>query len=53
MALAEEMIYDQGRLLNASFRDYKMLTAMDSLPVEPGMVPGALLRKKRGHEEVE
>ncbi len=37
-ALAEEMIYDQGKLLNANFRDYKMLTAMDSLPVEPIIV---------------
>ena len=31
-ALAEEMIYDQGKLLNPNFRDYKMLTAMDALP---------------------
>jgi len=37
-ALAEEMIYDQGRLLNANFRDYKMLTALDALPVEPIIV---------------
>ncbi|MCL5735058.1 MAG: molybdopterin-dependent oxidoreductase [Actinobacteria bacterium] len=37
-ALAEEMIYDQGKLLNANFRDYKMLTAMDALPVEPIIV---------------
>lgn len=37
-ALAEEMIYDQGRLLNPNFRDYKMLTALDSLPVEPIIV---------------
>jgi CO/xanthine dehydrogenase Mo-binding subunit len=37
-ALAEEMIYDQGRLLNPNFRDYKMLTAMDALPIEPIIV---------------
>ena len=36
--LAEEMIYDQGKLLNPNFRDYKMLTAMDALPVEPIIV---------------
>ena len=32
------MIYDQGKLLNPNFRDYKMLTAMDALPVEPIIV---------------
>ena len=37
-ALAEEMIYDHGRLLNPNFRDYKMLTALDALPVEPIIV---------------
>lgn len=37
-ALTEEMIYDEGRLLNPNFRDYKVLTAMDTLPVEPVIV---------------
>lgn len=37
-ALAEEMIYDQGLLSEARFREYKVLTTMDSLPVEPIIV---------------
>ena len=37
-ALAEEMIYEEGRLLNPNFRDYKMLTALDAVPVEPVLV---------------
>jgi len=37
-ALTEEMVYDHGRLLNPNFRDYKILTALDSLPVEPVLV---------------
>ncbi len=34
-ALTEEMIYEQGRLRNPNFRDYKILTAKDAVPVEP------------------
>lgn len=37
-ALAEEMIYEKGKLLNPNFRDYKILTARDALPVEPVLV---------------
>ncbi len=37
-ALAEEMIFEEGRLLNPNFRDYKMLTALDSVDVEPILV---------------
>ncbi|MDW7710327.1 MAG: xanthine dehydrogenase family protein molybdopterin-binding subunit [Deferrisomatales bacterium] len=37
-ALTEEMIYRDGRLLNPNFRDYKILTAVDTLPVEPVLV---------------
>jgi len=37
-ALTEEMIYQEGRLLNPNFRDYKILTAMDTLPVEPVII---------------
>ncbi len=37
-ALAEEMIFDEGKLLNPNFRDYKMLTALDSVDVEPILV---------------
>ena len=37
-ALTEELLYDHGRLLNPNFRDYKLLTALDSLPVEPVIV---------------
>ena len=34
-ALTEEMIFEQGRLRNPNFRDYKILTAKDAVPVEP------------------
>ncbi|MBE0617371.1 MAG: molybdopterin-dependent oxidoreductase, partial [Proteobacteria bacterium] len=37
-ALTEEMIYDEGRLRNPNFRDYKILTAADTIPVEPVLV---------------
>jgi xanthine dehydrogenase molybdenum-binding subunit len=37
-ALAEELIYEEGRLLNPNFRDYKLLTALDTVPVEPVIV---------------
>ncbi|MHB8868616.1 MAG: xanthine dehydrogenase family protein molybdopterin-binding subunit [Thermoleophilia bacterium] len=37
-ALAEEMIFEEGKLLNPNFRDYKMLTALDSVAVEPVLV---------------
>ena len=37
-ALSEEMIFDHGQLLNPNFRDYKMLTAMDIVPIEPIIV---------------
>ncbi len=37
-ALTEEMIYQEGRLKNPNFRDYKILTAADAIPVEPVLV---------------
>jgi xanthine dehydrogenase molybdenum-binding subunit len=37
-ALSEEMVYEGGRLLNANFRDYKILTARDAVAVEPVIV---------------
>ncbi len=37
-ALTEEMIYEEGRLRNPNFRDYKILTAADTIPVEPVLV---------------
>ncbi|MBI5442764.1 MAG: xanthine dehydrogenase family protein molybdopterin-binding subunit [Deltaproteobacteria bacterium] len=37
-ALSEEMVYEKGRLLNPNFRDYKILTARDAVPVEPVIV---------------
>ncbi len=37
-ALTEEMIFEQGRLRNANFRDYKILTAKDAVPVETVIV---------------
>lgn len=37
-ALTEEMIYREGRLLNPNFRDYKILTTMDAVPVDVALV---------------
>ena len=37
-ALSEEMIFEQGRLRNPNFRDYKILTAKDAVKVEPVIV---------------
>ncbi|GAB4264135.1 MAG: xanthine dehydrogenase family protein molybdopterin-binding subunit [Deferrisomatales bacterium] len=37
-ALTEEMLYERGRLLNGNFRDYKVLTAADAVPVEVVLV---------------
>ncbi len=37
-ALTEEMIYREGRLLNPNFRDYKILTTMDAIPVDVVLV---------------
>jgi xanthine dehydrogenase molybdenum-binding subunit len=37
-ALSEEMVYQQGRLLNPNFSDYKLLTAMDGNPIEVVLV---------------
>lgn len=37
-ALSEEMIFQDGRLLNPNFSDYKILTAMDATPVEVALV---------------
>jgi xanthine dehydrogenase molybdenum-binding subunit len=37
-ALSEEMVFEKGRLLNPNFRDYKILTARDAIPVEPVLV---------------
>jgi len=39
--LTEEMKLEQGRVMNPNFLDYKMLTAMDVVPVEPIIIePG-------------
>lgn len=39
--LTEEMKLDKGRVMNPDFLDYKMLTAMDVVPVEPIVIePG-------------
>lgn len=34
-ALSEELLFDQGKLLNPNFRDYKILTCLDIVPIEP------------------
>jgi len=33
-ALTEEMLFEEGRMLNPNFRDYKILTALDTPPIE-------------------
>jgi len=39
--LTEEIKLEQGRVMNPNFLDYKMLTAMDVIPVEPIVIePG-------------
>jgi xanthine dehydrogenase molybdenum-binding subunit len=39
--LTEEMKLEQGKVMNPNFLDYKMLTAMDVVPVEPIVIePG-------------
>lgn len=37
-ALTERLILDKGEVMNANFRDYKLLTAKDVIPVEPVIV---------------
>jgi CO/xanthine dehydrogenase Mo-binding subunit len=37
-ALTEQLILDKGEVMNPNFRDYKMLTAKDVIPVEPVIV---------------
>ncbi|MEW5725285.1 MAG: xanthine dehydrogenase family protein molybdopterin-binding subunit [Thermodesulfobacteriota bacterium] len=37
-ALTEQMILREGRVMNDNFLDYKILTAMDKVPVEPVVV---------------
>jgi len=37
-ALTEEMVYEKGRLMNPNFRDYKILTARDTVKVTPVLV---------------
>jgi len=40
-ALTEEIKLEKGRVMNPNFRDYKMLTARDAVPVEPIVIePG-------------
>ncbi|NIO05979.1 MAG: molybdopterin-dependent oxidoreductase [Proteobacteria bacterium] len=34
-ALTERLILEKGEVMNANFRDYKLLTAKDVIPVEP------------------
>lgn len=37
-ALTERLILDKGEVMNANFRDYKIITAKDVIPVEPVIV---------------
>lgn len=37
-ALTERLILDKGEVMNPNFRDYKILTAEDTIPVEPVIV---------------
>ena len=37
-ALTEEMLFDHGRMLNPNFRDYKILTCLDLVPMESVIV---------------
>jgi xanthine dehydrogenase molybdenum-binding subunit len=37
-ALTERLILEKGEVMNPNFRDYKMLTAKDVIPVEPVIV---------------
>ena len=37
-ALSEELIVEQGRVMNPNFRDYKVLTALDVAPIRPPIV---------------
>jgi len=37
-ALTEQLILEKGEVMNANFRDYKILTAKDKIPVEPVIV---------------
>jgi xanthine dehydrogenase molybdenum-binding subunit len=36
--LTEQLIFDKGECMNPNFRDYKILTAKDVIPVEPVIV---------------
>jgi xanthine dehydrogenase molybdenum-binding subunit len=37
-ALSEQVILREGRVMNDNFLDYKVLTAMDKVPVQPVIV---------------
>lgn len=37
-ALTEQLIMEQGKTMNPNFRDYKLLTAKDVIPIEPVIV---------------
>ena len=37
-ALTERLILEKGEVMNANFRDYKLLTAKDVIPVEPVII---------------
>jgi xanthine dehydrogenase molybdenum-binding subunit len=37
-ALTEEMLVENGRVMNPNFRDYKMFTAKDVIPVDPILI---------------
>ena len=37
-AMTEQMVLENGRIMNDNFLDYKILTAMDKVPVEPVIV---------------
>ncbi|MEW6266311.1 MAG: xanthine dehydrogenase family protein molybdopterin-binding subunit [Thermodesulfobacteriota bacterium] len=38
MALTEQLVLDHGRVVNGNFLDYKLLTALDEVPIEPVIV---------------
>jgi xanthine dehydrogenase molybdenum-binding subunit len=37
-ALTEQLLLEKGEVMNPNFRDYKILTAMDTIPVEPVII---------------
>jgi xanthine dehydrogenase molybdenum-binding subunit len=37
-ALTEQLILEKGEVMNPNFRDYKLLTAKDTIPIEPVII---------------